>query len=173
MGYSLPAAVGVSVARGHGEVLAITGDGSFQMNIQELQTIVHNRLPIKLFVWNNDGYLSIRASQSKFFDGRFIGTDSTSGVSFPNTGKIADAYGIKFFRVNKSSELGHVLEEVLAYDGPVICEVMCIRDQEIIPSVASYRKDDGTMVSRPIEDMYPFLDRDEFRREMIVKPLEE
>lgn len=173
MGFSTPAAIGVSVARGHGEVLAITGDGSFQMNIQELQTIVHNRLPVKLFVWNNDGYLSIRASQAKFFEGRFIGTDSTSGVSFPDTGKIADAYGIKFFRVNTSSELGNVLKEVLAYDGPAICEVMCIRDQEIVPTVASYRKDDGTMVSRPIEDMYPFLDRDEFKREMIVKPLPE
>jgi acetolactate synthase-1/2/3 large subunit len=94
-------------------------------------------------------------------------------VSFPDTGKIADAYGIKFFRVNTSRELGHVLKEVLAYEGPAICEVMCIRDQEIVPTVASYRKDDGTMVSRPIEDMYPFLDRDEFKREMIVKPLPE
>lgn len=173
MGFSLPAAIGVSVARASGEVLAITGDGSFQMNIQELQTIVHNRLPIKLFVWNNDGYLSIRASQAKFFEGRFIGTDSSSGVSFPDTNKIADAYGIKFFRVNTSCELGSVLKDVLAYDGPVICEVMCIRDQEIVPTVASYRKDDGTMVSRPIEDMYPFLDREEFKREMIVKPLSE
>lgn len=173
MGFSLPAAVGVSVARGSDEVLAITGDGSFQMNLQELQTIVHNRLPVKLFVWNNDGYLSIRASQSKFFEGRYIGTDSTSGVSFPDTGKVADAYGIKFFRASTSSELESVLKDVLAYGGPAICEVMCIRDQEIVPTVASYRKDDGTMVSRPIEDMYPFLDREEFKREMIVKPLSE
>lgn len=173
MGYSLPAAIGASAARGNGEVLAITGDGSLQMNIQELQTIAHNRMPVKLFVWNNDGYLSIRASQSKFFEGRFIGTDSTSGVSFPDTGKIAAAYGIKFFRVNSSRELEAVLKEVLAFDGPAICEVMCIRDQEIVPTVASYRKADGTMVSRPIEDMYPFLDRDEFRQEMIVKPLDD
>lgn len=173
MGYSLPAAIGVSTARGKGEVLAVTGDGSFQMNIQELQTVVHNRLPVKLFVWNNDGYLSIRASQSKFFEGRFIGTDSSSGLSFPDTGKIAGAYGLKYFKVNESSELPGVLAQVLAFDGPVICEVICIRDQEIIPTVASYRKDDGTMASRPIEDMYPFLDREEFRREMIVKPLPE
>lgn len=172
MGYSLPAAIGVSVAREHGEVLAITGDGSFQMNIQELQTIVHNRLPIKIFVWNNDGYLSIRASQLKFFDGRFIGTDSTSGLSFPDLGKIADAYGIKFFRVNGSSALEDVLKKTLAFDGPVLCEVMCIRDQEIVPTVASQRKEDGTMVSCPIEDMYPFLDRHVFNREMIVKPLD-
>ncbi len=173
MGYSLPAAVGVSVARGKGEVLAITGDGSFQMNIQELQTVVHNCLPVKLFVWNNDGYLSIRASQAKFFEGRYIGTDSSSGVSFPDTGKIAAAYGIKYFKVNESSELPAVLDQVLAYDGPAICEVICIRDQEIVPTVSSRKKPDGTMVSLPLEDMYPFLDREEFRREMIVKRVED
>jgi len=173
MGYTLPAAVGVSVARNKGEVLAITGDGSFQMNIQELQTIVHNQLPVKLFVWNNDGYLSIRATQSKFFERRFIGTDSGSGVSFPDTEKIAGAYGLPFFRIATSSELEKVLAAVLAHPGPVVCEVMCIRDQEIVPTVASYRKEDGTMVSRPIEDMYPFLDRQTFRQEMIVTPLPE
>lgn len=173
MGYTLPAAVGVSVARNGGEVLAVTGDGSFQMNIQELQTIAHNRLPVKLFVWNNDGYLSIRASQSKFFERRFIGTDSSSGLSFPDTRKIAEAYGLPYFKIALSSELESVLAEVLAHSGPVVCEVMCIRDQEIVPSVASYRKEDGSMVSRPIEDMYPFLDREEFRREMIIAPLPE
>ncbi len=173
MGYTLPAAVGVSVARNKGEVLAITGDGSFQMNIQELQTVVHNQLPVKLFVWNNDGYLSIRATQSKFFERRFIGTDSGSGVSFPDTEKIAGAYGLPFFRITSSSELESILAAVLAHPGPVVCEVMCIRDQEIVPTVASYRKEDGTMVSRPIEDMYPFLDRQTFRQEMIVTPLQE
>ena len=172
MGFTLPAAVGVSVARGHGEVLAITGDGSFQMNIQELQTIVHHQLPIKIFIWNNDGYMSIRATQRKFFDKRFIGTDSCSGISFPDTQKIAGAYGIPFFKVNQSVELDGVLDKVLAQPGPVICEVMCIRDQEIV-TVASSRKSDGTMVSRPLEDMYPFLDRKELQANMIVKPLDE
>ena len=173
MGFSLPAAIGACVASGNSEVLAITGDGSFQMNIQELQTIVHNRLPVKLFVWNNDGYLSIRASQAKFFEGRFIGTDSTSGLSFPDTGKIADAYGIPFFRINTSNELPNMLGNILSSEGPAIIEVMCIRDQEIVPTVSSWKKPDGTMVSRPLEDMYPFLDRDEFRREMIAKPLDD
>ncbi|MHB0913510.1 MAG: thiamine pyrophosphate-binding protein [Armatimonadota bacterium] len=173
MGYTLPSSIGVSVA-GHGrEVLAVTGDGSFQMNIQELQTIVHYDLPVKIFVWNNDGYLSIRATQAKFFDRRFIGTDSTSGVSFPSFQKIADAYGIPYFQADDPARLDAVIDQVLAVSGPVICEVLCIRDQEIVPTVASYRKDDGTMVSRPIEDMYPFLDRAEFQREMIVKPLRE
>lgn len=173
MGYTLPATIGISIARGGKEVLGVTGDGSFQMNIQELQTLVHYNLPVKLFVWNNDGYLSIRATQSKFFEGRFIGTDKSSGVSFPDTEKIANAYGIRYFRVAESGKLDSVLDEVLAHPEAVICEVMCLRDQEIVPTVASIRKDDGTMVSKPLEDMYPFLDREEFRREMIVKPLDE
>jgi len=171
MGYTLPAAIGISVARGGKEVLGVTGDGSFQMNIQELQTVIHYDLPVKLFVWNNDGYLSIRATQSKFFEGRFIGTDKTSGVSFPDTEKIANAYGIKYYRAADSASLDKVLDEVLAYPKAILCEVMCLRDQEIVPTVASYRKEDGSMVSRPLEDMYPFLDREEFHREMIVKPV--
>lgn len=173
MGYTLPATVGVSIAKGNGEVIGITGDGSFQMNIQELQTIVHYDLPVKIFVWNNDGYLSIRASQSKFFEKRFIGTDSTSGLSFPDLNKIAIAYGIKYFKVSNCKGLDEVIEEVMNYPKAVICEVMCIRDQEIIPTVASTRKEDGTMVSKPLEDMYPFLNREEFLSNMIVKPINE
>ncbi len=172
MGYSLPAAIGVCYAKNKGQTIAITGDGSFQMNIQELQTVVHNNLPVKIFVWNNDGYLSIRATQRKFFDGRFIGTDSTCGISFPDIKKIAYAYGIKFFRLCKSKNLSKQIKKVLSYPGPVLCEVICMRNQEIVPTVSSLRKDDGTMVSKPIEDMYPFLDRDEFRSEMIIEPLD-
>lgn len=173
MGNTLPATIGVSVAKDFGEVIGITGDGSFQMNIQELQTIVYNRLPVKIFVWNNDGYLSIRATQSKFCEGRLIGTDKTSGVSFPDTEKIANAYGIKYFKVSESKKLDETLENVLKHTGPVLCEVICIRDQEIVPNVSSYRKEDGTMVSKPLEDMYPFLDRAEFLSNMIIKPLKD
>ena len=173
MGYTIPATIGVCYARDKQEVIGITGDGSFQMNIQELQTIVHNSLPIKIFVWNNDGYLSIRASQRKFFDGRFIGTDKTSGVSFPDLEKIAGAYGIKYYRLEQSQHLTQKIREVLAYPHAVVCEVMCIRDQEIVPAVSSVRKEDGSMVSKPLEDMFPFLDREEFFKEMIVKPLSE
>lgn len=173
MGYTLPASIGVSIAKGKGEVLGVTGDGSFQLNIQELQTIVHYDLPIKTFVWNNDGYLSIRATQSKFFEGRFIGTDKASGVSFPDIEKIAKAYGIKYFKAANSVTLDHVLEEVLNYPKAVICEVMCLRNQEIVPTVSSYKKDNGTLVSKPLEDMHPFLDRNEFTKEMIVMPIKE
>lgn len=171
MGYTIPACIGISVARNQGEVIGITGDGSFQLNLQELQTIVHYELPVKLFVWNNAGYLSIRATQSKFFAGRLMGADRTSGVSFPDLRKIAHAYGIKYFKVFDSRKLGSIIKKVLAYPQAAICEVMCLRNQEIIPTVSSRVKPDGTMVSAPLEDMYPFLDREEFIKEMLVKPL--
>ena len=173
MGFTIPAAIGVCIAKNSADVIAITGDGSFQLNIQELQTIVHLNLPIKIFVWNNNGYLSIRASQRKFFEGRFIGTDSTNGVSFPELEKIAGAYGIQFFKVSDSRALNSTLELVLGFKGPVICEVIVPSDQEVVPAVSSLKKPDGTIVSKPLEDMYPFLDRDVFLNEMIVAPIEE
>lgn len=173
MGYTLPASIGASVAKGRKEVLGITGDGSFQMNIQELQTIVHYKLPIKIFVWNNNGYLSMRTTQTKFFNGRLIGADPSSGVSLPDTKKIANAYGIKYFKLANSKTLEKDIQKVLAYKGAVVCEVMCLADDRVIPTASSLRRDDGTMVSKPLEDMFPFLDREEFTKNMIVKPLEE
>ncbi len=172
MGFSLPAAVGVSVARGGGEVLAITGDGSLQMNLQELQTLKHYGLPVKLFVWNNDGYLSIRATQRKFFNGRFIGTDKTNGVSFPDLEKLSEAYGLKYIRIGNTAELAEKLSEVLSLEEPVVCDVMILRDQEVIPSISS-KEIDGKLVSMPPEDMYPFLDREVFENEMVVRPVTE
>lgn len=172
MGFSLPASIGVSVAK-HGKVIGITGDGSFQMNIQELQTIVHNKFPVKMFVWNNDGYLSIRATQNKFFNGRLIGTDDTSGVSFPEISKIAFAYGIKYVKMDSIKQMNEQFDEIMSDDEPVLCEVISIRDQLVIPSVSSKKMDDGRLVSKPIEDMFPFLPRDEFNSEMIVAPVEE
>lgn len=170
MGYTIPAAIGVCFANNKKEVIGITGDGSFQMNLQELQTIVHYRLPVKIFIWNNNGYLSIRSTQSKFFNGRLIGTDESCGISFPKVKKICKAYGIKYYYVRRSNKLEGVISRVLNEEGPVICEVMCQKDQEIVPTVASVRREDGTMVSKPLEDMYPFLDREIFLSEMIVKP---
>lgn len=161
------------MARNAGQTLGITGDGSLQMNIQELQTLAHYRLPVKLFVWNNDGYLSIRATQRKFFDGRFVGTDSMSGVSFPDLEKIAAAYGLRYFRMDKIDMMQEQFAEILADDEPVICEVMSVRDQAVMPSVSSKQLEDGRLVSAPIEDMFPFLPREEFLANMIVKPVEE
>jgi len=173
MGFTIPASIGVSFARGAGQVVGITGDGSFQTNIQELQTIVHENLPIKTFVWNNHGYLSIRTTQRKFFNNRFIGTDKESGVSFPNLKKIAKAYGIKYFKVSKTKALKKTIKKVLKYDGPVICEVICKKWDMVSPTISSKKLPDGRIISKPLEDMYPFLDREEFHKNMIVAPLEE
>ncbi|MBF05482.1 hypothetical protein CL644_02130 [bacterium] len=173
MGFTLPATIGASVASGKKQVLGITGDGSFQLNIQELQTIVYNKLPIKLFVLNNNGYLSIRATQNKFFKGRLIGTDATSGLSLPDVGKIAAAYGIKHYRLSKSETLEKDLQEVLDYSGPVLCEIMCPENEPVIPAASAIERPDGSIVSRPLEDMMPFLDRDEYLSNMIIKPVDE
>ena len=173
MGFTLPATIGASVARSGGEVVGITGDGSFQMNIQELQTIVHHQYPIKLVVWNNNGYLSIRSTQLKFFAGREIGTDPASGISFPSTEKIAAAYGIPFLRVSELNLLDASLKQLMAAQGPMILEVICPQNQEIIPTASSKKLPDGRMVSKPLEDMYPFLERADFLANMIIKPLED
>ena len=170
MGFSLPAAIGACISANK-PVIGITGDGSFQLNIQELQTIKHYNLPVKIFVWNNNGYLSIRATQDKFFDGRRIGTDSASGVSFPEVEKISYAYDLPYVKINNVSELRKKLSEIIDSKGPVVCEVICPEYQEIIPAVSAVKNDDGSMTSKPIEDMYPYLDRDEFYKEMINKPL--
>lgn len=171
MGYTIPATIGVCFARRKLETIGITGDGSFQMNIQELQTIVHHKLPIKLFIWNNDGYSSIRETQEKFFDKRYLGTDKESGVSFPSIEKIAYAYGIQYFKILNYSTIDIVIKSVLSFNGPVICEVICQKNQKVAPIVSSIKMEDGTMMSLPIEDMYPFLERSEFLENMIVKPI--
>ena len=172
MGYTLPASIGACVAK-QGEAIGITGDGSFQMNIQELQTIAHNKLPVKTFVLNNSGYLSIRATQNKFFEGRLIGTGPESGVSIPDTEKIAHAYGLKYFKLDNSATLEKDIKKILQYKGPVLCEVICPKNEPVVPAAASVRREDGTMVSRPLEDMMPFLDREEYRSNMIVKPVDD
>lgn len=170
MGFTLPAAIGACIASNK-PVIGITGDGSFQLNIQELQTVKHYDLPVKLIIWNNNGYLSIRATQDKFFNGRRIGTDAQSGVSFPEVKKIAKAYDLPYVKINNVAELQEKLKKVVAAIGPVVCEVICPENQEIIPAVGAIKNADGSMTSKPIEDMSPFLDRSEFLSEMIVKPI--
>ena len=172
MGFGLPAVVGASVALHQGEVIGIIGDGSFQMNIQELQTVVHYKLPVRLFVWNNDGYLSIRSTQNKYFEGRLLGTDKTSGVSFPSLRKIAAAYGLPYKKILRTADLEREIEATIQMPGPVLCEVFCLAAQDVV-TVSSMRREDGSMVSKPMEDMYPFLNRQQFLAEMIVAPQDE
>lgn len=168
MGYTIPAALGVSAALGDKRVMAITGDGSLQQNIQELQTILHYKLPIKLFIWNNDGYLSIRASQKNYFEERYIGEGPRSGVSIPDTLKICEAYGLPAARVSDIAELNDAIQTAIAYDGPYVLEIVTPPEQPIVPTVSSRVNPDGSMSSRPLEDMAPFLDRDEYRSNLLV-----
>ena len=168
MGYSLPAAIGISVATNKGRVIALTGDGSFQQNLQELQTLIEYDLPVKLFVLNNDGYESIRVSQKNYFNNRLIGESNQSGLSFPDTLKIAKAYGIKAVRIRNYQELENKLDGILNFDKAVIVDVIIPRDQSIIPTVSSVVNPDGTMSSRPLEDMAPFLDREEYKKNLYI-----
>jgi len=161
MGY-MPASIGVAAAAHGKEVYCITGDGSVQMNIQELQTIVHNKLPVKLIILSNNGYLLIRHTQFNFMEGRLIGESPSTGVSFPDMKKIAKAYGIDYIRIARLSELKNKLEIVKNFKGPLICEVMTPPNQLLIPRVASKKLENGSMASMPYDDMFPFLPRGEY-----------
>ncbi len=171
MGFTVPACIGAAFA-GSPCVIGVTGDGSVQMNIQELQTIKHHQLPIKLFVWNNSGYLSIRTTQKKFFEGREIGTDEESGVSFPSLAKIAHAYDIDYAKISDYDSLTPALATVFSFDGPMIIEVMCQKWQEVVPTLQGRKNPDGTISAPPLEDMYPFLSREEFHDNMIVEEVD-
>lgn len=173
MGFDLPAAIGACIASDRKRIVCIAGDGSIQMNLQELQTIVHNHLPIKLFVLNNGGYHSIRQTQNSFFGGPLVGCDPESGVSFPDMERIACAYNIPFTRCSAHTNIGDDIDDTLSAPGPRICEVMLTHDQPFAPKAVSKRLPDGRMVSKPLEDMAPFLDRDEFLESMLIKPIEE
>ena len=171
MGYDLPAAIGAYfgalAARGaQRQVICLAGDGSIMMNIQELQTIAHHKLPIKIFVLNNAGYLSIRTSQTNFFKRR-AGEGPSSGVSFPDFVALASAFGIPARRVT-STNWQDSLAEALQSDGPQLCEVMLDETQGFEPRMSSRRLDDGSIVSPPLEDMFPFLERDELQNNMLA-----
>lgn len=148
--------IGIWAAKPKSRIICITGDGSFQMNIHELQTIVHHKIPAKIFVINNQGYLAIRTTQRNFFQSRFIGEGKNSGVSFPNTEKIAKAYGIKYFQIKNNGQLKTKVKAVLDYKNTCICEVLCPKWQDIL-TVSSKKMPDGKMISLPIDDMFPFL----------------
>lgn len=172
MGYDLPAAIGVAVASPGLEVICLAGDGSLQMNIQELTTMAHNKLPIKLFYLNNDGYISMKQTQDNFF-GRRVGADTASGVSFPDISKIAEANGLPFTRIDSDTNIAANLKKVLDIPGPVVCEVMLPVQYNFAPKLSSERKPDGRMVSKPLEDMFPFLSREEFLENMIIPVMNE
>ena len=169
MGYGLPAAIGAAFAGGDGRtVVCLEGDGSIQMNLQELQTVVNYKLPIKLFVYNNGGYLSIKTTQRAFFKGFFVGSEAGSGVVLPSFEKLAAAYGLPYFRLSNNQALDAEMLQIFAEKGPALIEVMLDPFEILGPKAASKRLPDGTMVSSPLEDMAPFLTREELRENMIA-----
>jgi acetolactate synthase-1/2/3 large subunit len=172
MGYDVPAAIGACVASGRGRVICLAGDGSMQMNLQELQTIVGNRLPVKIFVFDNDGYLSIRQTQDNLFGGNHVGEGPDSGVTLPDMVRIAGAYGLPAVRVSEHADLEAAIRTTLETPGPALCDVVMPAQQVFAPKVAAERRPDGTIVSKPLEDMTPLLPRDEFASNMLVEPWE-
>ncbi len=172
MGYGLPAAIGACLASDRRQTVLVDGDGGIQLNIQELATIARLQLPIKMFILNNDGYSSIRTSQERWF-GRQTGADSRSGLTLPDLVPLAEAYGLRAVRIGNQRDLMAQLRAVLAIDGPIVCDVVCRPDEARVPSLSSAQRPDGSLYSKPLEDLWPFLPRDEFRANMIVAPLDE
>jgi len=169
MGPELPEAIGVQIAEPSKMVIAILGEGSLQLNIQELQTIVHHKLPIKILVFNNGSYGAIQITQQNYFK-NYFGINSETGLSFPDTEKIANAYGIKYICSRKNETLEDVINVFLNYKDTIIMEIFCCV-QKRYPMFSASKNEDGTFTNRPFEDMEPFLDREEFNKEMIVKSI--
>lgn len=162
MGYGFPAAIGCAVAEQGKRVICIDGDGSFQMNIQELQTVVYNKLNLKIFILNNNGYHSIRQTQTNLFEPPLVGVCDGNGLSFPSMERIAYAYDIPFVRINHLADITVKTQDILNKEGPVLCEVVLDSAQNFEPKLSSKVLPDGRIVSPEIDDMYPFLPREEY-----------
>lgn len=170
MGFCLPAATGICVAQPGKPVVCVTGEGSLQMNLQELQTIWQNRLPVKLFVINNQGYHSIRQTQQSYFEPPLVGVGAESGdLSFPDLSKIIPAYGFSYRAVHAAEELPETLHQVLEETGASVCEVFVTKYQKTEPKTSAKKLPDGSMVSAPLEDMYPFLSKEELEENMFTE----
>ena len=166
MGYDLPAAIGAALASGR-DVICLAGDGSIQMNLQELQTVRHYNLPVKIFILNNEGYHSIKMTQTSFFNGELMGCNAECGVSFPDNSKLADLYGLKYFKINSTARMKQTIKDVLSGPGAALCEVFLDNDYVFAPRLSSRKEPDGRIISSPLEDLSPLLPRDELEANMI------
>ncbi|MDR3490945.1 MAG: thiamine pyrophosphate-binding protein [Gammaproteobacteria bacterium] len=169
MGYDLPGAIGACVGSEGKTVVCLAGDGSIMQNIQELATIQFNQYPIKIFILNNNGYHSIRQTQQNFFGEPLVGVGPDSGLGFPDFSKLAVGFGLPFVRCHVHDELDSSIEEVMKIQGPVICEIMLDLQQQFSPKLSSRRLEDGRMVTSPLEDMTPFLSREELAENMLIE----
>lgn len=174
MGYGLPAAIGTCIGGNRKDTICLEGDGSIMMNLQELQTVLTNKLPIKLFLINNNGYHSIRITQTNLFNKNFVGIGEESGdLSFPEFKKIAEAFGYKYMSASSNADMKKVVDEALSTDGPVFVEIFTDTKQVWEPKSATKRLEDGTLVSPPLEDLAPFLPKEELEKIMIVPMVKE
>lgn len=175
MGYGLPAAIGTCLGGGKKETICLEGDGSIMMNLQELQTIITNKLPIKIFLINNSGYHSIRLTQTNLFSNHCkVGIGEESGdLSFPSFAKIAEAFSYPYYSASSNTEMISVVEQVLKQEGPVFCEIFTDTKQVWEPKSSTKRLEDGSLVSPPLEDLAPFLPREELKKLMIIPLMEE
>jgi acetolactate synthase-1/2/3 large subunit len=173
MGFGIPAAIGGCLAAGKRPTVCVDGDGGFVMNIQELEVVRRLNLPIKFFVLDNNGYGSIRQSQKSYFQGRYVASEPASGLTLPDFRKVAEAFGIESCEIAGHDSLQLRVEQILGHDRPVVCVVKISPDQTTAPRLASGQRADGTMYSKPLEDLWPFLDRREFLDNMIVPPVPE
>lgn len=170
MGYDLPATIGAwhAMPKGSQRIICIAGDGSIMQNLQELQTIAGQNIPAKIFLYNNSGYHSIRQSQQAHFDGFSVGCGPDSGVTFPDFEKVANAFGFSYRRTSDHSDIQEAISETLSAVGPAICEIMTDKTQQFAPKLSSRKLEDGTMVTAPLEDLAPFLSREELKSNMLV-----
>jgi acetolactate synthase-1/2/3 large subunit len=173
MGFGIAASIGGCIASGRKRTVCVDGDGGFHMNSQELETVRRLNLPIKFFVLNNQGYGSIRATQRNYFNGRFVGSDSSSGLTLPDIRKIANAYGIANWQLRDHTGIHQKVSEILQTKEPAVCEVMVSPEQMTAPKLSSMQMPNGSFVSKPLEDLWPFLEREEFLSNMLIQPLEE
>jgi acetolactate synthase-1/2/3 large subunit len=167
MGFGLPGAIGAYFADTSKNIILIVGDGGLQMNIQELQTIIHHKIPIKIFLLNNNGYLAISLMQENLFKGKYIGCNKDSGVSNPDFTKLAEAYGFKVYKFNDNTELEANIDKALNVDGPMLCEIMMIENQLLIPRVQSSKDSSGKIISNSLENMFPYIDEEEMKSIML------
>ena len=167
MGFGLPGAIGATIGSGR-EVMCLNCDGGMMLNLQELQTIVHHQLPIKIIIFNNDGYLMIKHTQKALFSGRYSGSDKASGVSCPDFSKVAAAFDIPSFQIRTWDDADEIIPQVQAINGPVICEVFTHPEQLFVPKLSLVQNKDGSIVSPPLEDLSPLLPRKDMKANMLI-----
>ena len=173
MGFGLPASIGACIASGLKRTICINGDGGFQLNIQELATVSRLKLPIKYFILNNQGYGSIKTTQRNYFKGFYVASGPESGVVLPQIAEVAKAYGIASVIIKNYKDLKKKIDFILNTSGPMICDVFIDPEEQVMPKLTSQIKPDGTIVSKPMEDLWPFLDRKEFIANMLILPIKE